>query len=114
MNRTEELKESDVGTGAGKFEIKKIGDEYFTFVTECKNPKVRLLNITSFQNSVQYFQRSLYSSMFGKVDGKRSRARAVTRWTDAKLKSISCNTQAVIHNRLEACERICHRMNQTI
>ena len=40
VNRTEELKESDVGTGAGKFEIKKIGDEYFTFVTECKNPKV--------------------------------------------------------------------------
>ncbi|XP_041980645.1 T-complex protein 1 subunit gamma [Aricia agestis] len=39
VNRTEELKESDVGTQAGKFEIKKIGDEYFTFVTECKNPK---------------------------------------------------------------------------
>lgn len=40
VNRTEELRESDVGTMAGKFEIKKIGDEYFTFVTECKNPKV--------------------------------------------------------------------------
>merc|ERR1719369_943487 len=38
-NRTEELKEEDVGTGCGLFEIKKIGDEYFTFVTECKNPK---------------------------------------------------------------------------
>ncbi|KOB70520.1 T-complex protein 1 subunit gamma [Operophtera brumata] len=31
VNRTEELKEADVGTGAGRFEIKKIGDEYFTF-----------------------------------------------------------------------------------
>lgn len=40
MNRTEELKESDVGTAAGRFEVKKIGDEYFTFVTQCKNPKV--------------------------------------------------------------------------
>ncbi|CAH2049486.1 unnamed protein product, partial [Iphiclides podalirius] len=39
VNRTEELRESDVGTGAGKFEVKKIGDEYFTFVTQCKNPK---------------------------------------------------------------------------
>nr|XP_032514785.1 T-complex protein 1 subunit gamma-like [Danaus plexippus plexippus] len=39
VNRTEELKESDVGTQAGRFEIKKIGDDYFTFVTECKNPK---------------------------------------------------------------------------
>jgi hypothetical protein len=29
-NRTDELQESDVGTGAGLFEIKKIGDEYVT------------------------------------------------------------------------------------
>ncbi|XP_046966629.1 T-complex protein 1 subunit gamma [Vanessa cardui] len=39
VNRTEELKESDVGTQAGRFEVKKIGDDYFTFITECKNPK---------------------------------------------------------------------------
>uniref|UniRef100_A0A8C7NDF9 T-complex protein 1 subunit gamma n=1 Tax=Oncorhynchus mykiss TaxID=8022 RepID=A0A8C7NDF9_ONCMY len=38
-SRTDELREEDVGTGAGLFEIKKIGDEYFTFVTECKDPK---------------------------------------------------------------------------
>ena len=28
VNRTDELKESDLGTGCGLFEIKKIGDEY--------------------------------------------------------------------------------------
>ena len=39
VNRTEELREEDVGTGAGLFEIKKIGDEYFCFITECKDPK---------------------------------------------------------------------------
>lgn len=39
VNRTEELQESDVGTGCGLFEIKKMGDEYFCFLTECKNPK---------------------------------------------------------------------------
>nr|QBH73663.1 chaperonin [Orthoderella ornata] len=39
VNRTDELREEDVGTGAGLFEIKKIGDEYFCFVTECKDPK---------------------------------------------------------------------------
>ncbi|XP_067633765.1 T-complex protein 1 subunit gamma [Eurosta solidaginis] len=39
VNRTEELTEKDVGTGAGLFEIKKIGDEYFTFITNCKDPK---------------------------------------------------------------------------
>lgn len=40
VNRTEELQESDIGTGAGLFEIKKIGDEYFCFIAQCKNPKV--------------------------------------------------------------------------
>lgn len=39
VNRPEELQESDVGTGAGLFEIKKIGDEYFAFIIDCKNPK---------------------------------------------------------------------------
>ncbi|XP_055377479.1 T-complex protein 1 subunit gamma [Condylostylus longicornis] len=39
VNRTEELTEKDVGTRAGLFEIKKIGDEYFTFVTKCQDPK---------------------------------------------------------------------------
>lgn len=39
VNRTEELKEEDVGTGAGMFEIKKLGDEYFCYITECKDPK---------------------------------------------------------------------------
>ncbi|KAK1876092.1 T-complex protein 1 subunit gamma [Dissostichus eleginoides] len=39
VNRTDELREEDIGTGAGLFEVKKIGDEYFTFVTECKDPK---------------------------------------------------------------------------
>lgn len=28
VNRTDEIKESDIGTGAGLFEVQKIGDEY--------------------------------------------------------------------------------------
>lgn len=39
VSRPEELREDDVGTGAALLEIKKIGDEYFTFITECKDPK---------------------------------------------------------------------------
>ncbi|XP_022178503.1 T-complex protein 1 subunit gamma-like [Myzus persicae] len=39
VTRTDELREIHVGTEAGRFEIKKIGDEYFTFITECINPK---------------------------------------------------------------------------
>lgn len=39
VNRTSEIKESDIGTGAGLFEVRKIGDEYFAFIEECKDPK---------------------------------------------------------------------------
>ncbi|KAJ8304883.1 hypothetical protein KUTeg_018466 [Tegillarca granosa] len=39
VNRTEELKEEDIGTDCGLFEIQKFGDEYFTFLVKCKNPK---------------------------------------------------------------------------
>ena len=39
VNRTDEITEDDLGTGAGLFEIRKIGDEYFTFIEQCKNPK---------------------------------------------------------------------------
>lgn len=35
----EDIRPEDVGTDAGLFEVKKIGDEYFTFVTESKNPR---------------------------------------------------------------------------
>ena len=39
LNRTDELQENHVGTGAGLFEIKKIGDDYFCYITKCKDPK---------------------------------------------------------------------------
>ncbi|KAI6350432.1 T-complex protein 1 subunit gamma [Pyricularia grisea] len=39
VNRVEDLQESDVGTQCGLFEIEKIGDEYFTFLTKCNTPK---------------------------------------------------------------------------
>lgn len=38
-HRTSEIKESDIGTGAGLFEVRKIGDEYFAFIEDCKDPK---------------------------------------------------------------------------
>ncbi|KAM7471315.1 hypothetical protein LguiA_009498 [Lonicera macranthoides] len=39
VNRPDELQESDVGTGAGLFEVKKIGDEFFAYIVECRDPK---------------------------------------------------------------------------
>merc|ERR1719316_2199346 len=38
-NRTEELSENVIGTQCGLFEVKKISEEYFTYLTACKNPK---------------------------------------------------------------------------
>ncbi|KAI9807151.1 MAG: T-complex protein 1 subunit gamma [Sarcosagium campestre] len=39
VNRVDDLQESDVGTHCGLFEIEKVGDEYFTFMTKCRDPK---------------------------------------------------------------------------
>ena len=39
VHRPEEIQESDVGTQSGLFEIKKIGDEYFSFFLDCEEPK---------------------------------------------------------------------------
>lgn len=36
VNRIDDLRESDVGTKCGLFNI---GDEYFTFLTKCEDPK---------------------------------------------------------------------------
>jgi len=39
VNRTDEITETDIGTGCGLFEVRKMGDEYFTFMEECSDPK---------------------------------------------------------------------------
>jgi len=39
VNDTADLKEEDVGTGCGLFEIRKLGDEYYTYFDQCKSPK---------------------------------------------------------------------------
>ncbi|XP_014260048.1 T-complex protein 1 subunit gamma [Cimex lectularius] len=39
ISRLDELQAHHIGTGAGLFEVKKMGDEYFTFLTKCKNAK---------------------------------------------------------------------------
>jgi len=39
VHRTSEITEKDVGTGAGLFNIEKIGDEYFTWIVDCESPK---------------------------------------------------------------------------
>merc|ERR1740121_710070 len=38
-NRTEELTAEMVGTRCGKFAIRRVGEEYFTFMTQCEKPQ---------------------------------------------------------------------------
>lgn len=39
VNRIEDLKESDVGTKCGEFKVELIGDEYFTYIVKCQDPR---------------------------------------------------------------------------
>ena len=36
MHRPEEIRESDIGTRAGLFDVRKIGDEFFAFIVDCE------------------------------------------------------------------------------
>lgn len=38
VNRPEEIQESDIGTECGLFDVRKIGDEYFSYFIDCKMP----------------------------------------------------------------------------
>lgn len=65
--RPEEIKESDIGTGAGLFEVQKIGDEFYTFIVDCKDPKACTILLRGASkdvlNEVQspYFQPKTFS-----------------------------------------------------
>ena len=39
VNRTDELRDEDVGTRCGLFDVRKIGDEYYIYIVNCKDPK---------------------------------------------------------------------------
>lgn len=39
VSRTDEIQESDIGTGCGLFEMRKIANDWFCYLTECENPK---------------------------------------------------------------------------
>jgi T-complex protein 1 subunit gamma len=64
VNRPEELQESDVGTECGLFEIKKIGDDYFTFLTECEKPKACSIILRGASKDVlNEIERNLHDAM---------------------------------------------------
>ncbi|KAL8910704.1 MAG: hypothetical protein Q9171_004039 [Xanthocarpia ochracea] len=65
VNRVEDLRESDVGTQCGLFEIEKIGDEYFTFITKCKGPKACTILLRGPSKDIlNEIERNLQDAMF--------------------------------------------------
>jgi T-complex protein 1 subunit gamma len=64
VNRCDEIKEEDMGLGAGLFEVKKLGDEYFSFITECENPKACTILLRGpSQDLLKEVERNLQDAM---------------------------------------------------
>jgi T-complex protein 1 subunit gamma len=40
VSRTDEIREEDIGTGCGLFEMRKIGKEYFAFLRSVRIPRL--------------------------------------------------------------------------
>eukprot|EP00921_Rhytidocystis_pertsovi_P026000 GHVQ01041979.1.p1 GENE.GHVQ01041979.1~~GHVQ01041979.1.p1 ORF type:complete len:560 (+),score=90.20 GHVQ01041979.1:495-2174(+) len=65
VNRAEELTQADVGNRCGLFEIKKIGDEYFTYFTECEDPKACTIVLRGASKDVlNEVERNLHDGLY--------------------------------------------------
>jgi T-complex protein 1 subunit gamma len=63
-SRVEEATEADIGKGAGLFEIKKIGDEYFTFITQCpQGSACSVLLRGASKDTLNEMERNLHDAM---------------------------------------------------
>jgi len=64
VNDPRDLREEDVGTGCGLFEVKKLGDEYFMYLVKCKNPKACTILLRGASKDVlQEIDRNLQDAM---------------------------------------------------
>ena len=64
VSRPEELQETDVGTGCGLFELRKMGDEYFMFLEQCSDPKACTILLRGGSKDVlNEFERNLQDAM---------------------------------------------------
>jgi T-complex protein 1 subunit gamma len=64
VSRTDEIQESDIGTGCGLFDMKKIGDEWFCFLDECEDPKACTIILRGGSKDVlNEIERNLHDAM---------------------------------------------------
>lgn len=65
VHRPEEIKEIDIGTGAGLFEVTKIGDEYYTFIVDCEDAKACSIVLRGASKDIlNEVERNLQDAMF--------------------------------------------------
>lgn len=64
VSRPEDIREEDVGKGAGLFEVRKIGDEYWTFVVDCDQPKACTVLLRGpSKDVINEIERNLHDAM---------------------------------------------------
>ena len=64
VSRTDEIQESDIGTGCGLFEVRKLGDEYYAFIEDCAEPKACTLLLRGGSKDVlNEIERNLQDAM---------------------------------------------------
>eukprot|EP00164_Ancoracysta_twista_P000774 GFYU01001018.1.p1 GENE.GFYU01001018.1~~GFYU01001018.1.p1 ORF type:complete len:558 (+),score=180.84 GFYU01001018.1:142-1815(+) len=64
VHRPEEIQESDIGTKCGLFEVRKIGDDYFTFLEKCAEPKACTILLRGASKDVlNEIERNLHDAM---------------------------------------------------
>lgn len=64
VNRHDEIQESDIGIGCGRFEVRKIGDEYFSFLEDCQDAKACTILLRGGSKDVlNEIERNLHDAM---------------------------------------------------
>jgi len=64
VNRPEEIESSDIGTLCGLFEIRKIGDEYYSFFEKCTKPSAcSILLRGGSKDSLNEMERNLHDAL---------------------------------------------------
>merc|ERR1711988_1042520 len=64
VNKVDEIQETDIGTQCGLFECKKIGDEWWSYFVECREPKACTILVRGGTRDTQYeIARNLNDAM---------------------------------------------------
>ncbi|CAL5221285.1 g3450 [Coccomyxa viridis] len=64
VHRVEEIRDQDIGTKAGLFEVLKIGDEFYSFIVDCKDPKACTILLRGASKDVlNEVERNLHDAM---------------------------------------------------